>query len=100
MIAPIPVETREKIADLCRSHKVRELSLFGSRARGDHAAESDYDFMVDFFPDARIGLIEFSGMQIELEELMKTKVDLVTKDGLRRSIRQNVLSEAQIIYEA
>lgn len=96
----IPVETFEKIAELCRTHKVRELSLFGSRARGDHTKESDYDFMVDFFPDAKIGLLEFSEMQIELEELMRSRVDLVTKDGLKPRIRHRVLSEAQIIYEA
>jgi predicted nucleotidyltransferase len=27
-------ETRAKIAELCRKNKVRELSIFGSRARG------------------------------------------------------------------
>ena len=100
MIPLIPIETSRKIADLCRNHRVRELSLFGSRARGDHSAESDYDFMVDFLPEAKIGLIEFSGMQIELEELVMSPVDLVTKDGLRPSIRQSVLSEAKVIYEA
>ncbi|HQU91636.1 MAG TPA: nucleotidyltransferase family protein [Pyrinomonadaceae bacterium] len=100
MTQEIPQETREKIAELCRNHRVRELSLFGSRSRGDHTSQSDYDFLVAFLPDARIGLIEFSGMQIELEELMMTRVDLVTKDGLRPSIRNNVLSEAQVIYEA
>ncbi|NOT47506.1 MAG: nucleotidyltransferase [Acidobacteria bacterium] len=79
---------------------MRELSLFGSRARGDNNPQSDFDFMVDFLPESRIGLIEFSGMQIELEELIKNRVDLVTKDGLRPLIREKILSEAQIIYEA
>lgn len=100
MIPQIPIETYEKIVELCRDHNVRELSLFGSRARGDHTFESDYDFLVVFFPEAKIGLIEFSGMQIELEELMKSRVDLVTKDGLKPGIRQRVLSEAQVVYEA
>lgn len=93
-------ETRSRIDELCRKHKVRELSLFGSRARGDNNAHSDFDFMVDFLPESGIGLIEFSGMQIELEELMKNRVDLVTKDGLKPLIREKILSEAQIIYEA
>lgn len=93
-------ETRSRIDELCRKHQVRELSLFGSRARGDNNAHSDFDFMVDFLPESGIGLIEFSGMQIELEELMKNRVDLVTKDGLKPLIREKILSEAQIIYEA
>lgn len=93
-------DTRSRIDELCRRHKVRVLSLFGSRARGDHTANSDFDFMVDFLPGSRIGLIEFSGMRIELEELIENPVDLVTKDGLKPLIRQKILSEAQVVYEA
>jgi len=40
-----------KLADLCRRYRVRELSVFGSAARGDIRAESDIDLLVDFLPD-------------------------------------------------
>ncbi|MGH9947324.1 MAG: nucleotidyltransferase family protein [Pyrinomonadaceae bacterium] len=100
MIEQIPVEVYEKIADLCRRHQIRELSLLGSRVRGDHTEKSDFDFLVEFFPDARIGLIEFSRIQIDLSELMNTKVDLVPKNGLKPLIRNQVLSEARVVYEA
>lgn len=43
------------IAAICRSHKVRELSLFGSAARGEMGPDSDFDLLVDFLPDARPG---------------------------------------------
>ena len=46
-------------AELCRRYSVRELSLFGSAARGEMRPESDVDFMVEFEPGARIGLIRF-----------------------------------------
>ena len=59
-------ETRAKIAELCKKHRVRELSLFGSRSRGDNRPDSDFDLLVDFLPDAGIGLIEYSRMQIDL----------------------------------
>lgn len=62
--------------------------------------KSDYDFLVDFLPEARIGLIEFSRIRIDLEEMMRTPVDLVPKDGLRPSFRDRVLAEAKIIYAA
>lgn len=39
MIPQIPVEVYDKIVDLCKKHKVRQLSLFGSRVRGDHSGE-------------------------------------------------------------
>ncbi len=91
-------ETKEKIAELCRKNKVRELSLFGSRVRGDFTESSDYDLLVDFQPNSGISLFEFSRMQIDLEELLGTKVDLVPKAGLKPLIRDSVLSETEMIY--
>ncbi len=91
-------ETKKKIEELCRKNKVRELSLFGSRVRDEHRSDSDYDFLIEFFPDAGIGLIEFVGIKNELEELLGNGVDLVPKSGLKRRIRQRVLSEARNIY--
>lgn len=91
-------ETKEKIAELCRKNKVRELSLFGSRVRGDHRPDSDYDFLIEFLPNSEVSLFEYVGMKLELEELLGNEVDLVSKSGLKRRIRSGVLSEAREIY--
>ncbi len=91
--------TKQKIIELCKKNKVRELSLFGSRARGDNRSDSDYDFLVDFLPNSGVGLIEFVGIKHKLEDLLGNGVDLVPKSGLKRRIRSRVLSEAQNIYE-
>jgi uncharacterized protein len=99
MTPQIPAETMTKIAELCRKHKVRELSLFGSRSRGDNRPDSDFDLLVEFLPNAGIGLIEYSRMQIDLEELLGKNVDLVSKPGLKPRIRNRVLLEAKSIYE-
>src|SRR5205814_1295979 len=40
------------IADICRRHQIKELSLFGSAARGEIRPDSDFDFLVDFLPGA------------------------------------------------
>jgi hypothetical protein len=47
------------IAKICRRHRVRELSLFGSAARGEMRPDSDFDLLVDFLPGARPGLWAF-----------------------------------------
>lgn len=91
-------ETRKKIAQLCRKHKVRELSLFGSRSRGDNRPDSDFDFLVDFEPHARVSLFDFARAQVEFEELIGSKVDLVEKEGLKPLIREGVIADAQLIY--
>lgn len=99
MTDQIPLEVFEKIVDLCKRYKVRELSLFGSRARGDFDAGSDFDFLIDFATDAKIDLFDFSNIQVLLEELLRSEVDLVPKKDLRQSFRDRVLAEAVILYE-
>jgi predicted nucleotidyltransferase len=92
-------ETKQKIIELCKKNKVRELSLFGSRARGDERTDSDFDFLVEFRPDADVDLFSYSGLQVDLQKVMGLKVDLVQKTGLKPRIRSRILAEAKTIYE-
>jgi len=90
--------TLKRIKELCEKYHVRELSFFGSRARGENRSDSDYDFLIDFEPDARIDLFAFTDIKFQLEDLLKRDVDLVPKSGLKRRIRQRVLAEVETIY--
>jgi uncharacterized protein len=45
---------REAIADFCRRHHIRKLSLFGSVLRDDFRPDSDVDVLIEFEPDAQI----------------------------------------------
>lgn len=88
------------IAEICRAHQVKELSLFGSAARGELRPDSDYDLLVDFLPDARPGLVGLSAMTRELSALLGRRVDLAVKPALKPLIRSGVLAEARLIYAA
>ena len=91
----------EGIVDFCRRWKVAELSLFGSVLREDFNPErSDVDVLIDFQPDAHIGLFELTDMQDELEALFGRKVDLVTKPALKPGIRQSILDSSEVLYAA
>jgi predicted nucleotidyltransferase len=81
-------------ADLRREFSVRSFHVFGSIVRGQLGPTSDIDILVEFEPDARIGLFEFSRLQRRLSELLGRPVDLVTPDALHKSLRQRILSEA------
>ena len=41
---------REALARLCRRHRIRRLSLFGSVAVGTARPDSDVDLLVEFAP--------------------------------------------------
>ncbi len=90
----------EKIADFCRKHRIRKLSLFGSVLRDDFGPDSDLDVLVEFEPDARVGLITFGRIERELSELLGRKVDLNTAGFLSKYFRGEVLAEAEVQYVA
>ena len=89
-----------KLADLCRHYQVRELSMFGSAARGRMRPDSDIDLLVEFLPDSQIDLVDYAGLMLDLSNLLGRKVDLVSKRGLKPLIRDSVLGEARLVYAA
>ena len=62
--------------------------------------ESDIDILVEFEPDAPIGLWEFAGLEDELRDLLGRKVDLVSKRGLKPRVRPYVWRDAKVVYAA
>ena len=91
---------RAQLADVCRRYQVRELSLFGSAARGEMRPDSDIDLLVEFLPDADVSLLEHAGLMLELARVLGRKVDLVSKRGLKPLIRDSVLADARLVYAA
>ena len=55
-----------KLAEVCRRSRVRELSFFGSAARGHMRPDSDVDLLVEFLPDAGIDLVDYAGLMLDL----------------------------------
>lgn len=75
-----------------RQHGVKELSIFGSVARGTASIDSDVDLLVTF--ERPVGLFEFIRLKRLLEEWLNCSVDLVTEDALRPELRDRILKEA------
>lgn len=91
---------KEALADLCRQYHVRELALFGSALRADFRPDSDLDLLVTFEPGARIGLLALARLTRQLSELLGRKVDLVPKEGLKPLLRDEVLSQVEVLFAA
>ena len=90
---------KDKITDFCRRNHIRRLALFGSVLRDDFRPDSDIDILVEFEPDARIGL-RFFALEQELSEILGRKVDLSTPGFLSTYFRDEVLAEAEVHYDA
>jgi predicted nucleotidyltransferase len=86
------------IAAFCRRNHIRRLALFGSVLRDDFGPDSDVDILVEFEPGTRVGL-RFFGMEQELSDLLGRKVDLNTPGFLSEYYRDEVLAEAEALYD-
>ncbi len=66
--------------------------MFGSVARNRIRKHSDVDLLVEF--DQPIGLFEFARLKLYLEKILGRRVDLVTREALRKELREQILREA------
>ena len=87
---------------LCREHRVRRLSLFGSGATGEMGEASDLDFLVEFHEmtpsehaDGYFGLLE------DLESLFERKVDLLERSAIENPyLMKGIEQSRRLVYEA
>ncbi len=78
-----------------RERGLTSLALFGSVVRGAARADSDVDLLIDVARDARFSLVDLVSVQDFLEEQLRRKVDVVTRQGLSAAVRDRVLREAE-----
>jgi len=90
---------REEIEEFCRRNGIRRLVLFGSVLRQDFTSDSDIDVLVEFEKGKSVGL-RFFEMERELSEIFGRKVDLNTPGFLSPYFREEVLRNAEVLYDA
>ena len=101
MTGRVAVFARDEIADFCRRHHIRRLSLFGSVLRDDFGPESDIDVLVEFEPGQIPGFFAVHDMEEELSAMAGgRKVDLRTAEDLSRYFRDDVIAHAEVQYAA
>ena len=90
---PLIQTHRSHILALAENHGLRDVRLFGSMPRDDSDDASDVDLLVALAPGTT-GLA-LGGMLMDVQDLLRCKVDVVTEAGLYPAFRQQVLQEAK-----
>lgn len=90
---PLIEEHRAEILTLAARHGVRDVRIFGSMSRDDADDASDVDLLVSL-PPGRTGLA-LGGLLMDVQKLLRRRVDVVTERGLHPALRDRVLKEAQ-----
>lgn len=88
-------EKREEILRICAKHGAKNVRVFGSTVRGETHRDSDLDLLVEFEPQRN--LLDQAALVLELEKLLRCKVDVVSEQGIYWLLRRRILNEAQVL---
>ncbi len=83
-----------KIVDILKKNRIKRAGIFGSYVKGKERKDSDIDILIE--PPKGIGF-GFVGIQIELENKLGRKIDLVSYNGLHPLIKKKILNEEKRI---
>lgn len=85
-----------KAIAILKKYKVKRAGLFGSYVRSEQKKNSDIDILIE--PIKNMGLLDLSGLKIELENALGRKVDLVSYKYIHPYLKDKILrNEIRII---
>ena len=82
---------KKQIIPILKKEGVTRAAIFGSFARGEQTQKSDIDILVEL-PD-HATLIDLAGLKLDLEDVLKKKVDVVEYAGLKPRIKDSILQQ-------
>lgn len=90
----IKQQLKYHLPNLRKDFSVVEIGIFGSYAQGHAKQKSDVDILVDFSHPP--GFFTFIKLEEHLSDILHRKVDLVTRNALKNTVRKEILG--QVIY--
>jgi len=74
-------DIKNMVIPILRKHHISRAGIFGSFATNQYTEKSDIDILVQL--EKNISLLEFVGIQLELEDVLQRKVDLVAYQAIK-----------------
>ncbi len=82
---------KNKILPILREAGVKKSSIFGSYARGEDTKGSDIDILIE--APKNMSLFGLAGLQIDLEDVLNKKVDVITYDSINHLLKDYILKD-------
>jgi predicted nucleotidyltransferase len=83
---------KQGLQALAQQYGLGELFVFGSMARGDATEHSDVDLLVN--NSNQLTGFQLGALQMDAQDLLGRKVDILTIASIHPFLRERVLSEA------
>jgi predicted nucleotidyltransferase len=81
-----------------RAKGVIRLAIFGSRARGDHRADSDLDILVDVSPSQKFSLLDLIGVCHTIEDSLGIHTYGVMRQGLDPEMAETIQTDIVEVF--
>ncbi|WP_340106111.1 nucleotidyltransferase family protein [Rhodohalobacter sp. 8-1] len=85
-------DIKKKIRPILKKYSIKKAGIFGSSARGESVV-NDLDLLVKI--DRKISLLEFIGIQQELQDELGMKVDLVEYKAIKSALKDDILRDEE-----
>ncbi|RMH34568.1 MAG: nucleotidyltransferase [Nitrospirae bacterium] len=82
---------REHRSILAERYGIAVVGIFGSYVKGEQKGTSDLDIVVEILRP--ISLLELTGAEIYLTEILGIQTDLVPQRDIRAELRESILKE-------
>lgn len=90
----------QQISNYLATQPVLKAWVFGSFARGEERPDSDIDLLVTFDrKNAKVGLLKYASMILDLEKILGKEVDLVEEGALLPFAERTADIDKKLIYE-
>lgn len=90
----ILLKLKEIKPKLKEEFSVKEIGIFGSYSNNSYSEESDIDILIEL--EKPIGW-KFFTLELYLNKLFDKKIDLVTKNALKKQISENILNQVKYV---
>ncbi|MCK4491830.1 MAG: nucleotidyltransferase domain-containing protein, partial [Candidatus Altiarchaeales archaeon] len=86
------MDLKKKVAPILKRNKVVRAGVFGSFATGEAKRDSDIDILIEV-KAKKFSLLDLVGLELELKEKLKRKVDLVEYSTIHPLLKERILGE-------
>ena len=90
-------EIKKIILPILKKNNVIKAGIFGSYVRGEQKVNSDVDILVEL--EDELDLLDVIRIKIELEKVLKKKVDLIEYETIRSKLKDFILRDEVVVYE-
>lgn len=88
-----------KLSNYFANQPIEKAWIFGSYARSEEDNTSDIDIIVNFIPDVKVTLFQYTHIVNDLQALTGRKIDLVENGQLKPFANQTAENDKILIYE-